>query len=81
MPTQDEVTERFTYHPPPDTNTIEAHEHVRAICRDLALHFNDLLPSSREASLALTAIQEAMMWANGAIAIHGLPDRRINAPA
>jgi hypothetical protein len=68
----EEIYERFDYHPPKDDLTREAHEHVRRLLRGVAVHFNYLLPDSREKSSALTALQEAMMWANGAIAIHGL---------
>jgi hypothetical protein len=30
----------------------------------------DRLPESREKSLALTTLQESMMWANAAVALH-----------
>lgn len=76
---RDAITTRFEYHPPhaaddPDA-TIAAHESVRFDCRELALALHDLLPESREKSLALTAVQETMMWANAAIAIHGGPQQ------
>lgn len=67
------VDERFTYHAPPDEATKVAHEQVRAACREVAREFVDRLPESSEKVHALIALQQAMMWANGAIAIHGLP--------
>lgn len=66
------LEERFTFHPAtPETGP--AHDAVRSRCRELASWFDEVLPDSREKSLALTAVQEAMMWANGAVAIHGVP--------
>lgn len=62
----------FDYHPPANEETIHAHEEVRETCRALAHHFDEVLPPSREKSLALTKVQEAMWAANAAIAIHGL---------
>lgn len=62
-----ELRRRFTYHPPqpgqPERYTLireEAHELAREICL--------CCPDGRERSLALTALQEAVMWANAAIA-------------
>lgn len=48
----------------------ELHEQVRDACKALAGVFDGMLPPSREASLAFTAVQEACMWANAALAIH-----------
>lgn len=66
----DELLNRFAYHPPKDEAAKMAHEIVRATVGTLAVSLNDLLPESREKSLALTALQEVMMWSNAAIAIH-----------
>lgn len=58
---------RFTYHPPKGDQT----ERYGAI-RDLAKHLAELItkatPASREQSLALTNLEQAVMWANAAIA-------------
>lgn len=68
--TAEEIHERFKHHPPtPDR--IDLHQMVRVDAEDLALTFNQILPESREKSLALTAVQEAAMWANAALAVHG----------
>jgi len=64
-----EIDERFAYHPATPV-TGPKHDDVRRLCRQLALELVDLTPASREQSLALTALQEAMMWSNAAIAIH-----------
>ncbi len=65
---------RFAYHQPPDERTTHAHAEVRLICGFAASQLDAMLPHSREKSLALTALQETMMWANGSIAIHGLTE-------
>ena len=41
---------------------------VRAACRDLGHQFNSDLPPGREKELAITKLEEAMFWANAAIA-------------
>jgi hypothetical protein len=57
----------FTYHPPlPDQP--ERYEYLRDQGKSLALTLAALCPSSRELSLALTHLEEAVMWANAAIA-------------
>jgi hypothetical protein len=71
MTTADEIRNRFAFHPA-DTHTArERHQDIRELCKGVALAFNEMLPESREKSLALTALQEAMMWGNAAVAIHG----------
>lgn len=62
-----ELTDRFTYHAPKDD---QPERFVRI--RQQALQFAELIahytPVSREQSLALTALEEVVMWANAAIA-------------
>lgn len=65
-----DLDRRFAYHPPRTVETKEAHETVRAECRALASRLVELVPPGREASLAITAVEEAMMWANAGIARH-----------
>lgn len=66
----DDLANRFDYHPPGDRLTVAAHEGVRATCRTLAEHLVTVLPPGREASLAVTKLEEVMFWANAAIARH-----------
>jgi hypothetical protein len=58
---------RFTYHPPtgeqPSTYT-----EIRLFGYKFALFINALSPDSREKSLAITKIEEAVFWANASIA-------------
>ena len=60
---------RFNYHRP-DATTQEAHQFVRNAARAAAEEFDRLLVESREKSLALTKLEEAMFWANAALARH-----------
>lgn len=60
----------FGFHPATE-ETGPIHDKIRQDCRELAQRWNLSLADSREKSLALTKLQEAMMFANAAIAIHG----------
>jgi len=51
----------------------EVHEMLRTGAKALADLYDRFLPGSREASLAFTAVQESLMWANAAVAIHTPP--------
>lgn len=64
----DEFDKRFGYHPPSAGGIVEAHEAVRAAARTFAEIVNANTVPGREQSLAFTAIEEAMMWGNAAIA-------------
>jgi hypothetical protein len=60
------------YHKANET-TVPLHEETRARFRMLAHWIIDNVPHSREQSLALTALQEAQMWTNAAIACNLAP--------
>lgn len=62
----------FTYHSPFGIQQ-ERYVTLRTNARALAELIVELTPASREQSVALTKIQEAVMWANSAIAIHEKP--------
>lgn len=62
----------FSYHPATD-KTGPVHDAVRQSCKGLAEHLTVLTPSCPEQTLAIRSIQEAMMWANSAIAQNGAP--------
>lgn len=64
---KDEIDTRFTYHPPrPDQ--VPRYDAIRRIAKDFAHIIDELTPASREQSLALTHLEETVMWANAAIA-------------
>jgi hypothetical protein len=62
-----ELTKRFTYHAP-HGNQPEKYEDIRDYAHRYAQMISILCPDSRERALALTKLEEAVMWANAAIA-------------
>lgn len=65
-----DLENRFTYHRPKPGQP-EAYAEIRDRALDLALHVNEACPESREKSLAITHLEDAVMWANASIARHG----------
>lgn len=63
-----EIDWKFRFHPAVTKARIDAHERIRECCRYAALNVNELCPEGREKSLAFTKLEEAMFWANAAIA-------------
>jgi hypothetical protein len=57
----------YTYHPPKGTQP-ERYIRIRDEAKSLAALILALTPTSREQSLALTKLEEVVMWANSAIA-------------
>lgn len=64
----EDIEHRFAFHAASTQEKRDEHTSVRAACRDLALKIDADVPEGREKALALTKIEEAMMWANAAIA-------------
>lgn len=64
---RDRIKSDFTYHPPKEGQPA-IYEGIRTKGLEMATHVVDNTPPSREQSLALTAIEEAVFWANAAIA-------------
>ena len=65
------LSDRFRYHKP-DELTASVHDEIREECLGLAKFLVETLPESREQSLAITKLEEAMFWANASIARNGL---------
>lgn len=65
---RDDLDNRFAFHPARTPDRQAAHEQVRERCRNLADELLQLVPPGREASLVVTHLEEAMMWANAGIA-------------
>lgn len=62
-----EIENRVSYHPP-TPEKIKKHELVRELVKDAMTKLSENLPQGREASVALTKLEEVMYWANAAIA-------------
>lgn len=67
-PTDQEIENRFRYHPPKTQSRIEKHAAVSSLTEALAKKLRDICPPSRGLSTALSKIEEARMWANQALA-------------
>jgi hypothetical protein len=69
MISERELDDRFNFHPAKDDATKERHERVRDACKQAARELLNVTgESSREQSTAITKLEEAMFWANAAIA-------------
>lgn len=62
-----DLDNRFTYHPP-TPEQIPVYEDMRSRARALAIFIVANTPPSREQSLAITHLEDAVMWANASIA-------------
>ncbi|MHB9105766.1 MAG: Acb2/Tad1 domain-containing protein [Armatimonadota bacterium] len=59
----------FTYHAPiAEKNQVRRYAEIRERAREYAVFLLTQTPPSREQSLALTHLEEVVMWANAAIA-------------
>lgn len=67
-----EIDRRLGYHPA-TRETIPLYEANRAAAVALACHLDTTCPPGRELALALTALQECLMWANAAVACNLAP--------
>lgn len=62
-----DLENRFTYHPPTEGQA-GRYADLRERGLDLARHINEVTPDSPEKLLAVRKLEEAVMWANAAIA-------------
>ena len=65
----EELTNIFSYHAPVGDQEVR-YDIIRSQAKSLAIHIEKWCPRSREKSLAITKLQECVMMANAAIAIH-----------
>jgi hypothetical protein len=63
----EELERRFTYHPPKNNQPVKYVE-LRNLAKALAFKIYVICPESREQSLAITKLEEAVFWANASIA-------------
>lgn len=67
-PTDEDLENRFRYHPPKDQEQKDRHARVTEATLALAKELRDLCPEGRNLSLALTELETVRMRANAAIA-------------
>lgn len=61
------IDNNFTYHAPKG-NQVQRYVDLRDHAKELAYNIMEKCPNSRERSLALTKLEETVMWANASIA-------------
>ncbi|MBB5167139.1 hypothetical protein [Mycobacterium sp. AZCC_0083] len=62
-----DIQHRFSHHAPSPVKAA-VHTQVRRDTLELAVLYDDRIPPGREKALALTNLEQAMFWANAAIA-------------
>lgn len=62
-----QIENNFKYHAPKEGQA-ERYVELREKAKELALLIDSQCPNSREKSLALTKLEESVMWANASIA-------------
>lgn len=63
-----DIANRFAFHAATTEEKRDAHTSVRQSCRALADFLNEKLPEGREKALAMTHLEEVMLWGNAALA-------------
>lgn len=75
----EKIDRDFTYHAPtPDS--IEKMQNIRGWAKSIAYLIDESVPDSREKSLALTNLEQAVMWANAGIARNQAQDPNVITP-
>ncbi len=67
---EDDLKNRFTYHKPTPESAGQFVE-IRKMALDFANYLNGACPEGREKSLAITHLEDTVMWANASIARTG----------
>lgn len=73
--TMEDLDHIFCYHAPtPDQ--VKQYGDIRSAGKFLAQVILQQCPDSRERSIAVTKVQEVVMWANASVALHGNGPRK-----
>lgn len=70
----EDLANRFTHHAPRHDGEVRFYEEMRSRAHETARFVDAVVPDSREKSLAITALEEAVMWANAGVARHGIQE-------
>lgn len=77
---REEILVNFKYHPPSDEQR-STYENLRSLYRTMAQSIESYVPAGREQALAMTKLEESMMWANAGIAREPARREAIDAKA
>lgn len=66
MSKKDQIENAFTYHPPKGDQP-ERYTKIRNVAKELAFLIDECVPDSREKSVAMTNLEQVVMWANAGI--------------
>lgn len=61
------IENNFKHHPPKDDQE-DKYNRLRDAAKTFAYYIEGLCPNSREKSLAMTNLEQSVMWANASIA-------------
>ncbi len=64
---KDQIENNLSHHAPKDDQA-NRYEQIRGKAKEFAFLIAELTPASREQSLAMTNLEQCVMWANAAIA-------------
>lgn len=67
MEKNEQIENNFKYHTPKEGQA-EKYTEIREKAKELAYVIDELCPNSREKSVAMTQLEDAVMWANASIA-------------
>ena len=62
-----QIENNFMYHAPKEGQN-EKYVAIRGRAKELAYLIDEMCPNSREKSLAMTKLEESVMWANASVA-------------
>ncbi|MEK3735499.1 hypothetical protein MKX64_24090 [Paenibacillus sp. FSL M8-0334] len=62
-----QIENNFSYHAPKPGQP-EVYQEIREKAKELAYLIDELAPNSREKALAMTNLEQAVFWANAAVA-------------
>lgn len=69
----DQISKNFEYYPPSEKQ-ISNYKLIRKTAKGFGILLVDNCPPSRELSLALTHLEQVVMWANASIARNAEPE-------
>ncbi len=69
------IERNFTYHKPTEYKQ-QVYPKIRDKAKELAYLINDLVPDGREKSLAMTKLEEVVMWANAGVSRHKVDEKQ-----